>query len=99
MSEAERADWNAVFGPRNAAFTNARLTGADLHRAATHAATELESEGVVAGGIQAPPSGGLVVFLADHPVTGGYPVVAVLTEAARDRAAQLRPGEAVRLVT
>jgi allophanate hydrolase subunit 2 len=38
-----------------------------------------------------------VIFLADHPVTGGYPVVAVLTDAAADRAAQLRPGQPVRL--
>ncbi|KRE63684.1 biotin-dependent carboxyltransferase family protein [Nostocoides sp. Soil756] len=59
---------------------------------------ELPSEGMVRGAVQLPPDGGPVLFLADHPVTGGYPVVAVLTEDASDRAAQLRPGEAVRLV-
>ena len=51
------------------------------------------SEGVVRGAIQVPPGGTPVLFLADHPVTGGYPVVAVLTEAEVDRAGQLRPGQ------
>jgi biotin-dependent carboxylase-like uncharacterized protein len=58
---------------------------------------ELASEGMVAGAVQIPPSGQPVVFLRDHPVTGGYPVIGVLTEAAIDRTAQLRPGDQVRL--
>jgi len=37
-----------------------------------------------------------VLFLADSPVTGGYPVVAVVRDADLDRAAQLRPGQPVR---
>lgn len=57
---------------------------------------ELPSEGVETGSLQVPPDGHPVLFLADHPVTGGYPVVAVLTPASVDRAAQLRPGDAVR---
>ncbi|WP_186377177.1 biotin-dependent carboxyltransferase family protein [Curtobacterium pusillum] len=57
---------------------------------------ELPSEGVETGSLQVPPEGHPVLFLADHPVTGGYPVVAVLTPASVDRAAQLRPGDAVR---
>lgn len=57
---------------------------------------ELPSEGVETGSLQVPPDGHPVLFLADHPVTGGYPVVAVLTPAAVDRAAQLRPGDALR---
>jgi allophanate hydrolase subunit 2 len=52
---------------------------------------------MVAGAVQVPPGGEPVVFLADHPVTGGYPVVAVLTPPDVDRAAQLRPGDRVRL--
>ncbi|MFB2583879.1 5-oxoprolinase subunit C family protein [Herbiconiux liukaitaii] len=59
---------------------------------------ELPSEGMVAGAVQVPPSGRPVVFLRDHPVTGGYPVIGVLTEASIDRAAQLRPGDPVRFV-
>ncbi|MBA8990586.1 biotin-dependent carboxylase-like uncharacterized protein [Curtobacterium pusillum] len=57
---------------------------------------ELPSEGVETGSLQVPPEGHPVLFLADHPVTGGYPVVAVLSPASVDRAAQLRPGEAIR---
>ncbi|MGD8194703.1 biotin-dependent carboxyltransferase family protein [Herbiconiux sp. P18] len=54
------------------------------------------SEGMVAGAVQVPPGGQPVVFLRDHPVTGGYPVIGVLTEASIDLAAQLRPGDPVR---
>jgi biotin-dependent carboxylase-like uncharacterized protein len=58
--------------------------------------SELSSEGVVRGAVQVPPGGQPVLFLADHPVTGGYPVVAVVVDADTDRAAQLRPGERLR---
>ena len=57
---------------------------------------ELASEGMVAGCVQVPPSGLPVVFLADHPVTGGYPVIATVLEEDLDIAAQLAPGEKVR---
>ncbi len=60
---------------------------------------ELPSEGMVAGAVQVPPSGHPVLFLRDHPVTGGYPVIGVLTEAAVDLAAQLRPGVEVRFAS
>ncbi|MEE2058758.1 5-oxoprolinase subunit C family protein [Rhodococcus artemisiae] len=59
---------------------------------------ELPSEGLVAGSIQVPPEGHPVLFLADHPVTGGYPVIAVVTTADLPTAAQLRPGRCVRFV-
>lgn len=58
---------------------------------------QLPSEGAVRGAVQVPPSGEPVVFLADHPVTGGYPVAAVLLDEDVDCAAQVRPGQAVRL--
>lgn len=70
-----------------------RLVGPALAR---RAAGEVPTQGLVRGAIQVPPSGELVAFLADHPVTGGYPVIAVLTDAATDRLAQCRPGETVR---
>jgi biotin-dependent carboxylase-like uncharacterized protein len=57
---------------------------------------EQPSEGVVRGGVQVPSGGGPVMFLADHPVTGGYPVVACVPQSDVDRAAQLRPGQEVR---
>lgn len=59
---------------------------------------ELPSEGMVTGAVQVPGDGTPVIFLADHPVTGGYPVIAVLTPAAVARAAQLTPGAPVRFV-
>ncbi len=76
-----------------------RLGGGRVRRAPWWRDVELPSEGLVRGAVQVPPGGEPVVFLADHPVTGGYPVVAVLTASACDRAAQLRPGDAVRLTS
>ncbi|MET1035367.1 MAG: 5-oxoprolinase/urea amidolyase family protein [Arthrobacter sp.] len=57
---------------------------------------ELASEGAVAGSLQVPPSGLPVLFLADHPVTGGYPVIAVVVPEDLPAAAQLAPGTVVR---
>ncbi len=74
-----------------------RLDGVRIERAASHAGRELPTEGLVAGAIQVPPSGQPVLFLADHPVTGGYPVIGVVRRAHLGRAAQLRPGQHVRL--
>ena len=56
----------------------------------------LPSEPVAPGSIQIPPDGQPIVLLVDHPSVGGYPVVAVLTDAALAFAAQLRPGRSVR---
>ncbi|MFD9305876.1 biotin-dependent carboxyltransferase family protein [Streptomyces sp. NPDC060048] len=73
-----------------------RTQGPPLARAR---AGELPSEGMVLGAVQVPPDGLPVVFLADHPVTGGYPVVGVVPAGpALDRAAQARPGAGVRFV-
>ncbi len=58
---------------------------------------ELPSEGVVRGAIQIPPGGQPVIFGPDHPTTGGYPVVGVLTDVSCHALAQLRPGQHVRL--
>jgi KipI family sensor histidine kinase inhibitor len=59
---------------------------------------ELPSEGVVTGSLQVPPSGLPVLFLADHPVTGGYPVIAAVVPEDLPVAAQLPPGHPVRFV-
>lgn len=69
-----------------------RLGGAPLARRPG----ELRPEGLVRGAIQVPPDGRPVVVFADHPVTGGYPVVAVVTDADLDHLAQLRPGDPLR---
>ncbi len=57
---------------------------------------ELPSEGMVAGSVQIPPSGQPVVFLRDHAVTGGYPVIATVISEDVDIAAQLSPGSTIR---
>ncbi|MDF0531340.1 urea amidolyase family protein [Tsukamurella sp. 8F] len=70
-----------------------RLDGEPLGRAR---GGELASEPTVRGAVQVPPSGLPLVFLTDHPTTGGYPVVAVLEPEDVDVAAQVRPGDPVR---
>jgi len=70
-----------------------RLGGATL---AWRRHDELPSEGMVLGSVQVPPDGQPVVFLNDHPVTGGYPVVAVVHPDDLHTCAQLRPGDEVR---
>ena len=69
-----------------------RLSGPPLNHKAT---VELPSEATVLGALQVPPSGQPILFLADHPVTGGYPVLAVVTEQDIPLAAQARPGQKV----
>ena len=70
-----------------------RLDGGRLERSRTE---ELPSEAMVRGAIQVPSSGLPLIFGPDHPVTGGYPVIAVLTDRDADHAGQLRPGGTVR---
>lgn len=50
---------------------------------------ELPSEGTAVGAIQVPASGQPVLFLADHPLTGGYPVIAVVAGYHLDLAGQI----------
>ena len=57
---------------------------------------ELKSEGVVTGAVQVPNSGQPVIFLADHPLTGGYPVIGSLAREDLDVASQLKPGSGIR---
>ena len=70
-----------------------RLAGPALPRARGE---ELPSEGVVTGALQVPPGGQPILLLADHPVTGGYPVIAVFRSADIGLAGQLRPGASLR---
>jgi biotin-dependent carboxylase-like uncharacterized protein len=72
-----------------------RLSGEPLQR---RREGELVSEGMLRGAIQVPTSGLPVLFLADHPVTGGYPVIGYVDDLDVDRCAQLRPGQGLRFV-
>ncbi len=73
-----------------------RLKGGALRRRDD---TELPPEAMVLGALQVPPSGQPILFLADHPVTGGYPVIAVVVLADLRHAAQARPGTSLRFTT
>ena len=71
-----------------------RLSGAPLDR---RAGQELPSEGIVWGSVELLNSGEVLVFLADHPTTGGYPVIAIVDRSAASDCAQARPGTVVTL--
>jgi biotin-dependent carboxylase-like uncharacterized protein len=74
-----------------------RTDGPALRRAAGRDG-ELPSEPMVPGAVQVPPDGRPVVFLADHPTTGGYPVIGVVPEESLPAAAQSPPGTRIRFV-
>ena len=99
-----RDDWftrDALAGFLSTAWTvsprsdriGVRLDGAPLERRVDG---ELASEPVVRGSVQVTSAGLPVVLGPDHPVTGGYPVLGVVTADGVDRLAQVRPGDAVR---
>jgi biotin-dependent carboxylase-like uncharacterized protein len=90
----ERALDRAPLTVRDVSRVGVRLTGVELRR---RRGGELPSEGLVRGAIQAPPGGELLMMLADHPTTGGYPVVAVVHSDDVAGVAQHRPGGLVRL--
>jgi len=104
LAPGPRADWLAGRGHellRTAAFTvspdsdriGLRLQDPVLPRCRDD---ELPSEPIVLGALQLPADGRPVLFLADHPTTGGYPVVGVVHPADVPLAAQARPGSRLR---
>lgn len=70
-----------------------RLTGPVLERTRP---TELPSEPCLRGSIQVSADGQPIVFGPDHPVTGGYPVIAVVLDRHTDWLAQAAPGQVIR---
>lgn len=101
-----------TFGPRDEVFADpaellrcaytmspvsdrvgARLDGPALTRADPG---ELPSEPVVTGAVQVPADGRPLIFLNDHPTTGGYPVIAVVDGQDVPRLAQAGPGTPIR---
>lgn len=92
------AGWADLLGRAWTASSNSNRVGLRLEGQALQRVREgeLASEGMTRGAVQVPPSGEPVVFLADHPITGGYPVIGYVRDAAVDLAAQVRPGQAVR---
>lgn len=90
-AELVRASWQVG---TDSDRVGVRCSGPTLKRAIEG---ELASEPVVRGSVQVPSSGQPVTFLADHPTTGGYPVIAVLDPDSTDLLAQLRPGDLMRI--
>lgn len=103
ISEGPRTDWfttaaldqlmSSLWTVAATSRVGIRLGGPALQRVNLD---ELPSEGLVVGAIQVPPDGQPVVMLADHPTTGGYPVLAVVAEGDVGRLAQRPPGSTVR---
>jgi antagonist of KipI len=69
-----------------------RLTGTPL---ITDNKTELISSPVGFGTVQLLPDGQLIILMADHQTTGGYPRVAHVITAHLSQLAQMRPGEKI----
>jgi biotin-dependent carboxylase-like uncharacterized protein len=69
-----------------------RLDGPRLERVGT---AELPSEPTLPGALQVPPDGRPILLGPDAPVTGGYPVIAVVLDGDPDLAGQLRPGDVI----
>lgn len=69
-----------------------RLKGVPLQRTDN---SELISSGVSFGTIQLLPDGQLIVLMADHQTTGGYPRIGHVISAHLPKLAQLRPSDAI----
>ena len=103
IAPGPRADWFPPPGLSGRCYTvsprsnrvAARLAGEPLTRVPARVGAELPSEGLVLGAVQVPADGQPLVFLADHPTTGGYPVVSVVHPDDLWRLAQARPGASV----
>lgn len=103
ISPGPRLDWfdpvsfeRFVAGPwtvTDSSRIGVRLSGVRLTRRTTR---DLPSEGLVRGAVQVPPDSDPVMLLADHPTTGGYPVIAVVDPDDVAAVAHTQPGGVVR---
>lgn len=59
--------------------------------------TQLKSSAVTKGAVQLLPEGKLIILMADHQTTGGYPVVANIISAHIPSLAQMQPGQGFQL--
>ncbi|MGX6396301.1 5-oxoprolinase subunit B/C family protein [Rothia kristinae] len=82
-------------GPGTARSGGPGAPEARLRRAPERKGAELASEPLVRGAVQIPPNGHPVVFLADRPVTGGYPVLGLVAPEHLRLLAQAPPGTRV----
>lgn len=106
LTPGPRLDWfepaaferlvGGIWTVTEASRIGVRLAGVRLPR---RVARDLPSEGLVRGAIQVPPDSEAVMLLADHPTTGGYPVIAVVHPDDVARVAQTAPGGRVRFTS
>jgi len=85
----DRARWTVTAQSDRVAV---RLSG---HAVPRRRDGEVPSLALVRGAVQVPPSGELIVMLADHPTTGGYPVIGVMKPDDVDRLAQTPTGSSI----
>jgi biotin-dependent carboxylase-like uncharacterized protein len=71
-----------------------RLEAGDFPRS-TRSRPRMASIGLTPGAIQVTPSGEPIVMLANHPTTGGYPVIGVVEPDDLPELAQLPPGSTI----
>lgn len=87
-----RHDWTIT---NEISRVGVRLEGGEF-APSTRSQDQMPSIGLTAGAVQITPSGGAIVMLANHPTTGGYPVIAVVEPDDLPDLAQCRPGASVR---
>lgn len=71
-----------------------RLEAGEFARS-TRSQPQMGSVGLTAGAVQVTPAGEPIVMLANHPTTGGYPVIAVVDPDDLPDLVQTRPGSSV----
>jgi len=86
----ESAAWSVTTDTNR---VGARLDGRALEYAED---AQLPSEGMLVGSVQVPASGRPIVFLANHPPSGGYPIIGIVIAADVGRVAQAEPGKVIR---
>lgn len=85
----ERADFSITNQSDRMGY---RLTGTSL---SLQQPTEIISSAVDAGTVQLLPDGNLIVLMADHQTTGGYPRIASVMKADLPKLSQLNPGQTI----
>ena len=86
------------FGKTDFSITNQsdrmgyRLSGTSL---SLQSPTEIISSAVDAGIVQLLPDGNLIVLMADHQTTGGYPRIASVIKADMPKLSQVSPGQTI----
>ena len=93
----DAVSWQAFTGQEFTVAMASDRTGYKLSgRFPSHSRGDLPSDPGCEGAVQIPPDGNPIVLMADAPTVGGYPKIAVVSEADLPIVAQLTPGERLR---